>query len=211
MPGHNGARLHAYQRAQILGDAIGNAVKAVFGAIRVALPPLHFRFLFVHRALGDGQNGKRLFAVGARLDHLGHFPDIIGNFGQKHHVRAAGKAGIQRQPARLVAHDLNHHAPPVRGGGGMDAVNHVGGDIHGGVEAEGKIRAVNIVVDGLGQADHVQPLLAEQVGRFVRAVAAQRHQTIQLHLLVICLHRLDLVHIVFTDDAHIAEGLPARA
>ena len=68
----------------------------------------------------------------------------------------------------------------MAGGGGVDAVDDLSGDIHRRVEAEGEIRAVNIVVDGLGQTDHVQAFFTEQVGGLVGAVAAQRDQTVQL-------------------------------
>ena len=50
----------------------------------------------------------------------------------------------------------------------MDAVDDVRGNIHSRVEAEGHVGAVNIVVDGLGQADDVQALLAEQVDVYKR-------------------------------------------
>ena len=48
-------------------------------------------------------------------------------------------------------------------GGGVQAIQCVGGDVHGGVEAEGDIRTENVVVNGLGQSDDVQPLLGQQL------------------------------------------------
>ena len=41
-------------------------------------------------------------------------------------------------------------------GGCVDAVDDLGGDVHGSVEAEGDVGAVDVVVDGLRQADDVQ-------------------------------------------------------
>ena len=35
------------------------------------------------------------------------------------------------------------------------------GDVHRGVETEGNVGAVDVVVDGLGQADDVEPFLRE--------------------------------------------------
>ena len=90
-------------------------------------------------------------------------------------------------------------------GGRMDAVDHLGRDIHSGMEAEGDVRSPDIVVDGLGQADDVHALLGQQIRGLMRAVSTEGHEAVQLHLLVIRLHRLHLVHAVFADDAHVAE------
>ena len=57
-------------------------------------------------------------------------------------------------------------------GGGVDAVDDLRGNVHSSVEAKGHIGAKDVVVDGLGQADDVEPFLREQVGRFVGAIAA---------------------------------------
>ena len=54
----------------------------------------------------------------------------------------------------------------------MDAVDGLGGHVHRALEAEGHVRAPQVVIDGLGQGDDVQPLLAQEVGGLVGAVAA---------------------------------------
>ena len=94
-------------------------------------------------------------------------------------VRTACNAGVEGQPASLVAHDLNAHHAAVAACRGVDAVDDVGGDVHSGVEAERYVGAVDVVVDGFGQADDVEPLLGEQVGRFVGAVTAQAEQAVE--------------------------------
>ena len=91
-------------------------------------------------------------------------------------------------------------------GSGVDAVDDLGGNVHGGVEAKGHVGAVNVVVNGLGQANNVQALLAQQVGGFVGAVAAQAKQTIQLGGAVVLLHGGYLVHLVFLDHTHLFKG-----
>ena len=93
----------------------------------------------------------------------------------------------------------------------MDAVDHVGGDADGGLEAEGGVGAPKVVVDGLGQADDVQPLLAEQVGGLLAAVAPQHHQAVQPQAAVGVFHGLHLVQAVFVGGAHQLEGLAAGA
>ena len=65
-------------------------------------------------------------------------------------VRTACNAGIQRQPAGLVAHDLNAHYAAVAARSGVDAVNNVSGNVHSGMETESNIGAKNIIVDRFG-------------------------------------------------------------
>ena len=91
-------------------------------------------------------------------------------------------------------------------GGGVDAVDDLSGDVHRGVETEGDVGAVDVVVDGLGQADDVQALLREKVGRLVGAVAAEAEQAVELGVLVGLFHGGDLVDLVLFHHAHELEG-----
>ena len=70
----------------------------------------------------------------------------------------------------------------------MYVVDHIGGDIHGGLEAEGGIGAVNVVIDGLGQGDHVHAGVRDQLGALLGAVAAHDHQAVQVQAVVGVLH-----------------------
>ena len=109
-------------------------------------------------------------------------------------------------PAGLVAHDLDAHHAAVAAGGGVDPVNDLRGDIHRRVEAEGHIGAIDIIVDGFGQTDDIQPLLAQQIGGLVGAVATQAEQAIQLGGAVVLFHGGYLVHLVFLHHTHLFEG-----
>ena len=204
--GHNGAGLDADHRLQLLGDARGNAAEARLRAGLRALLFLHVGLCAGHCALGHGEDGEVLAAARAGFDRRGDLFDVIGDFGHQQDVRPARDTGVERQPAGLVAHNLDDHAAPVAGGGGMDAVDDVRGDVHGRMEAERHIGHPDVVVDRLGQADDVEPFLAEQVGGLVRAVAAQAYEAVELHALVVFLHGLDLVDVVLADDAHVAVG-----
>ena len=73
----------------------------------------------------------------------------------------------------------------------MDTVDAIRGDIHCALETKGHIRAPDIVVDGLGERDNIEPFFAEQIGCLMGTVAAEDYQAIQLHLLVIVLHVFD--------------------
>ena len=85
---------------------------------------------------------------------------------------ARGHAGVQGDPAHVAAHDLGDHAAVVRFAGGAEPVDGLGGDLDGGVEAEGVVRGVEVVVDRLGHAHDLQAGVGEALGRGQGAFAA---------------------------------------
>ena len=91
-------------------------------------------------------------------------------------------------------------------GGGVDAVDHLGVDLHRSVETEGHIGAIDVVVNGLGQADDVQALLRQQICGLVGAVAAQAQQAVQFQILIGLFHGGHFVDLVLLDDLHHLEG-----
>lgn len=66
------------------------------------------------------------------------------------------------------------------GGGRPGAVDGLGGDLDGGVAAEGHVGAPDVVIDRLGKGDDVQPLGGKKVGGLGAAVAAQHDQAVEL-------------------------------
>ena len=89
----------------------------------------------------------------------------------------------------------------------MNAVNGISCYIDGTLESEGHIGSPEVIIDCLRKGYHVQPLLPEQVGRFVSAVAAQNHQAVQLQLFIGGLHGFHLIHAVFIHHPHQLERL----
>ncbi len=89
---------------------------------------------------------------------------------------------MQRDPARLAPHDLDDHRAVMALGGGAQAVDGLGGDVDGGVEAEAVLGAVHVVVDGFWDAHqrraHVVQLARDAHG----AVAADDHDRVQPQL-----------------------------
>ena len=203
--GHADAGLGTGHLLDLLRNAgCGGGVTGL-GALGGPLLALHLGLLGGEGTLGHGQNREVLARLGAVLDSSGDLLDVVGQLRQQDDVRAARNAGVQRQPAGFVAHDLNAHDAAVAARGGVDAVNDLGGDVHSSVEAERHVGAVDVVVDGFGQTDDVQALLAEQVCGFVGAVAAQAEQAVQFGGAVVFLHRGNLVHLVLLDHTHFFE------
>src|SRR5699024_2946427 len=66
----------------------------------------------------------------------------------------------------------------VRVAGRAQAIDRLGRDRDGGVEAERVIGAAEIVVDGLGQTDHRYTAVRQQPAHCLRAVAADEHERI---------------------------------
>ena len=68
----------------------------------------------------------------------------------------AGPARGQGEPTGIPAHNFHHHCPVMGSRGCMDAIDSLGYDGNSRVESEGLLRAVEIVVDGLGYPNDVQ-------------------------------------------------------
>ena len=198
-----------------LGDLVGNAVGdggellQHMGLVFLEFLLVQLRGLLGQSAFRHRDDGEAVAGIGTLLDLGKDGVDVVGDLRDQDDVRAAGHTGVQGQPAGLVAHDLHDEDPVVGGGGGMDAVNDIGGDLNGALETEGGVGAPKVVVDGLGQADDVQAFLTEQVGGLLAAVAAQHHQAVQPQAAVSIFHGLYLVQAVFVGLAHILEGLTA--
>jgi hypothetical protein len=96
--------------------------------------------------------------------------------GHQDHVGAAGDAGVGGDPPGVAAHHLDDDHAVVRLGGGVQAVDRVGGDLHRGLEAEREVGPVEVVVDRLRHADDRDPLVDESPGDAQRVLAADRDQ-----------------------------------
>ena len=74
------------------------------------------------------------FVAGA--EPFGDDVEVKGDLGDQNGVGSAGDTRIERNPSRVPAHDLDNHDPVVRFRRRMQAVDRVGGERDGGVEAE---------------------------------------------------------------------------
>ena len=73
----------------------------------------------------------------------------------------------------------------------MQAVDRVGGDRHGSVEAEGVVGGIEVVVDRLGHADHRQAVIGELGGYAEGVFATDRDECVDSELGEIGLDALD--------------------
>ena len=98
---------------------------------------------------------------------------------------------MQRDPAGVAAHHLDHEHAVVRLGRGVQPVDRLHRDVDRGVEAEGEVGGVEVVVDRLGDADHVDAEVV-QLGRHSEGVlASDGHQRVDAEVEQVL---LDLLH-----------------
>ena len=80
----------------------------------------------------------------------------------------------------MAAHHLHDDHAVVRLGGGVQAVDRVGGDLHRGLKAEGQVGAAEVVVDRLGHPDHGDALFVQAQRDAERVLAADRHERVHV-------------------------------
>ena len=95
-------------------------------------------------------------------------------------MSAASNAGGQRDPARVASHHLADDDAAVRRGGGVQTVDRLGGDHDRRIETEADVGAVEVVIDGLGNANAGNAGLDQRVGDGLRVVAADGDERIEL-------------------------------
>src|SRR5919206_3013446 len=86
-------------------------------------------------------------------------------FGDEYHVGAARGPAVGRNPASVSAHHFDDHHAGVRLGGRVQTVDRLHDSVDGRVEAEGEVRAVQVVVNRLRNADEVEAVLVPHVAR----------------------------------------------
>ena len=135
------------------------------------------RALLGQRALGDDDDREHATARVAAPDQLADLVEVERLLGDQDHVGAAGEPGVERDPAGVAAHHLDHHHPVVGLGRGVQAVDRLGRDVQRGVEAEGDVGGAEVVVDRLRHPEHVDAVLGVQPVRARRACPRRRSRS----------------------------------
>ena len=91
-----------------------------------------------------------------------------------------GDARLEGDPPGVATHHLDDDHPAVRRRRGEQPVDALRGEAHRRVEAERLDRLVEVVVDRLRHADDAQAGLVETLGDVQRAVAADRHEGVDV-------------------------------
>ena len=142
-------------------------------------------------ALGDHDDAVVLAVIVVVLEQGADVVDVDFLLRNEDDVRAAGDAGGIGDPAGIAAHDFNDDDAVVRVGGGVDAVDGLGGDQT--AVSKPKVWSVPLMslsmVLGTPTAGHA--VFAEEEGDGLRVVAAEGDEGVDLVELEDFLHLLD--------------------
>ena len=192
----------------LVSDLIGNGRILIVSHFLLVFLLGELRVFLGNGAFRDRNDGKSAAALVPAFNSLNDLIDIIGDFRDQDYIRAARDTRVQRQPAHLVAHDLNNKYTAVGTGGSVDLVDRGGRDIYSTLETKGHFCSPQIIVDGLGKRDYIEALLAEQIGSLGGTVAAAHDQAVQLQFMIGLFHSLYLVEAVLI---RITDGLERAA
>ena len=112
----------------------------------------------------------------AGLRDLAH---IIRNLRKQNRVRPAGNSGAQGQPAGPMPHDFGDDDAVMAVRRAVQPVNRFGGNAECGVEANRRVGAGDVVINGLGEGDDVEAIPDQAQRVFVRATAADADEGVQ--------------------------------
>ena len=182
--GYGDAGLLAGHLLELAGYAVGyrGVAALLLGAAALLLAQDGVRV--ADGALGHGDDAEVAAGAAALLERLGDLLDVVGYLGYQDDVRARGYARVEREPAGVAAHELDEEDAGVAARGGVDVVYDVRADVHGALEAEGGVRAVDVVVYGLGQGDDVHAGVGEELRALLRAVAAHDDQAVEVEAVI---------------------------
>ena len=129
-----------------------------------------------------GDDDREVSAAGVPLANvIGDLLDRHRHLGRQDHVGASRDPRGGCDPACASAHDLDDHDAVVGLGGGVQPVDRFRADMHGGVESDRNVRAGDVVVDRLRDADDGKPVLREEaMSDPQRSLAADRDDAIEL-------------------------------
>ena len=113
--------------------------------------------------------------------------NAVFNLRNKDDIPAACQPCIEGDPAGIVPHYLNDHGSLVRVGGRMESVDGIRGNGNGRVKTKGDLRAIDIVVDGFWNPNHVDACFLQLCSSFHGPVAADANDAIELKVFVVFL------------------------
>ena len=181
------ARLEPGSLLDLALEPLADATEADMSELVLLAVGHRHRPFLGHGSLGHHHDREDAAARVTTADQPADVVDLERALGDQDHIGAAGEARVERDPPCVATHDLDHHHPVVRLGGRVEAVDRLGRDVEGGVEAEGHVGCGEVVVDRLRHAQHRQPVAFVQAGGDAeRVLAADRDQPVEVERL----HRL---------------------
>ena len=134
-------------------------------------------------SFGDDHEAELLAGLPPPGEHADQVGKFDGNLGDEDVIGPGGHPRKAGNPARVTAHGLDDHDPAVALGGCPEPVDGLGDHVHRGVEPEREISHLEVVVDGLRNADdrHLE-IVVEADGNPEGVITADHHQGVQAKL-----------------------------
>src|SRR5438045_3303343 len=118
----------------------------------------------------------------ALLQPIGYRAHIKRSLGDENDVGTAGYAAVDGDPSGIAAHYFNYDHAVVSLSRRVQAINRLGGDSHGGIEAETKIRPGKVVINGLRYPHNRTAAVEQFLGYGLGVVPADNDQRAQIML-----------------------------
>src|ERR1700733_2392905 len=128
--------------------------------------------------LGDHNDAVMLAVIVVVLQQRAHVINIDVAFRDQDDMGTAGNTGGIGDPTRITAHDFNNNYTVMRVGSGVNAIDCLRGDRYSSVETKGCVGPVDVVINGLGNANAGHTVLAQEQGHRLRIVAPEGDQRI---------------------------------
>lgn len=129
-------------------------------------------------AFGRGDNRESLPSLRSLDALFDDDVDIELNLWDQDDVSPTRDSCVERDPSRVASHELDHHDAVMRRGGRVDTIERLSRDVDRGLESEGDVRAVEVVVDGFGDPDAVESLVRDFLCDGHGAVTPNDHQRV---------------------------------
>ena len=176
-------RLEAGALLDRVGDGLRNAAETDVAELVVHLVATDHRTLRRLRPLGHDDDRGIATSLVAGAELRAHLVDVERVLGHEDRRCAARDARMGGDPSAVAPHHLHDHHAIVALGRGVEPVDRVRGDLHGGVETECHVGADDVVVDGLRHTDDRQRKFGVQLVRDgERAVPADHDERVEAHL-----------------------------
>ena len=137
-----------------------------------------------HGAAGDGgfgdEHDRRVLRFAeAVLDQFRELVDVGRDLRDDCCLGSGGDGAVEGEEAGVAAHDLDEEEALMAGGRVADLVDAVHDGVQRRVVADGRVGAVEVVVDGAGESDDREGVLvAEDAGTGQRTVAADNDERV---------------------------------
>jgi hypothetical protein len=107
---------------------------------------------------GDDDDGEETTILSSCEDLLAEDIWVVGHLGNRDTVGPACHTRVQGDPSSGASHDLQDHDSVMGFSGGMKSVNGIGCCLDRGPETKAEVGGGQVIVDGLGDTDHRNPM-----------------------------------------------------